>query len=112
MLRHHEMELDNCIVINFSGRIDSASVKLFEQALIGLYAQYQKSIILDASDISFISSSGLRVLLLLKQNMAKAHQVILMAGAPSTVEETFRVTGFDSIISVFPDVSSAQQSLS
>ena len=84
---------DNTIKI--SGRIDSNNAKQFEDELLA--AAGTADVTLDAAELEYISSAGLRVLLKLKKNAGGEVRVI---NASNDVYDIFEVTGFTSILSV------------
>ena len=53
--------------ININGRIDSNNAAEFEKQLLAATAEIYGDIILDATELEYISSAGLRVLLKLKK---------------------------------------------
>lgn len=62
---------------------------------------------LDFAEVSYISSVGLRVLLLAaKQAKAQDGRIAIAALTP-IVTEVFQVSHFDLVLKVFPDVPSA-----
>ena len=56
-----------------------------------------KNLILDLEDVDYISSAGLRVLLLANQNMSKIGEMKVI-NASENVKGVFEITGFDDIL--------------
>ena len=50
------------VVLQIEGRLDTNTASSFEEKLMGLISENENRIIVDFSDLEFISSSGLRVL--------------------------------------------------
>ena len=73
------------------GKIDTTNAAEFEQELMAA-----KPAELDASQLEYISSAGLRVLL----KLAKAVGVVTVSNVSSEVYEIFDVTGFTEILNV------------
>jgi anti-anti-sigma factor len=65
-------------------------------------------VILDLVDVAFIASSGLRVLLKATQQRRAAGGDVLVCGANATATEVFEVSGFDEILSLYPDRRAAE----
>lgn len=85
-------------------RIDSANYEAFDREVTGFVAQNNcSSITLDATDLSYISSAGLRVLLKLR----KAIEVSIINVRPE-VYDIFQTTGFDTLM----DIKKALRSIS
>ncbi|HZG65226.1 MAG TPA: STAS domain-containing protein, partial [Herpetosiphonaceae bacterium] len=59
------------------------------------------------SDVTFISSSGLRVLLLLARELRKDGGDVRLCAARPQVAEVFHLTGFDRIFELFPTCEAA-----
>ncbi|MBQ9543944.1 MAG: phosphotransferase [Clostridia bacterium] len=88
---------NNKVIIPLSGRIDSSNAaeteaKIFSQ----LAGKAGVSIEIDAADLVYISSAGLRVILRLK----KAYQDLKITGVNSEVYEIFEMTGFTEMMPV------------
>lgn len=85
------------ILGKLQGRLDTAASHQFATDIQPLMDQADKSIVLDFTDLEFISSSGLRILLTLrKASMAKGGDVTI-TGANPDIEQVFTITGFKSL---------------
>ena len=81
--------------IKLSGRVDSNNAKQFEDELLA--AAVGDDITLDAAELEYISSAGLRVLLKLKKQTAGEVKVI---NASPEIFDIFDVTGFTNLLNV------------
>lgn len=82
--------------IILDGRIDSTNASLAEKQIFeGINAGTEK-IIIDAENLEFISSAGLRVILKLR----KAYKDIEIVGVSPDVYDVFEMTGFTEMINV------------
>lgn len=89
---------NNNLTIFLSERIDSNNAAEIEQEMMDLAASApDASVTLDASDLDYISSAGLRVLLKLKKQLGKALPIINVS---PEIYEIFDVTGFTEILDV------------
>lgn len=84
-------------VVTFAGRVDAATSSALENAVRTAMNDGAKAIILDLNDVTFLSSSGLRTLLLLARELRKANGDLLLCALQPSVAEVFRMTGFDQI---------------
>jgi anti-anti-sigma factor len=101
-------ERENCHVITISGRIDSYTCPKIEQALDTLLAGAHCNIIIDFSDVSYLSSSGMLMLINAeKKCRAQGQGKILLANVPERVLSSLKLAGFDQIFEIFPDVTAA-----
>lgn len=76
------------------GRLDTVAAAQFEKDMQPLMENADKQITLDFTDLEYISSSGLRLLLTLrKQTMAKGGSVTI-AHINNEIRQVFTITGF------------------
>ena len=90
-------EKDGYLVAFFEGRLDTAAAIATEQEVKPLYDNTDFDIILDCSQLQYISSSGLRLFLgLLKTAKPKGSHVYI-TGLNSDLKQVFDITGFTSL---------------
>lgn len=83
-----------------NGRLDTAASQQFSTDMQPLMEHADKHIILDCTNLEFISSSGLRLFLTLrKASMAKKGEVTLLGMKPD-VKQVFALTGFLSMFKI------------
>ncbi|MBR1443748.1 MAG: anti-sigma factor antagonist [Firmicutes bacterium] len=85
----------NDTTLKISGRVDSSNAKQFEDELLSSVGK--GDVTLDAQELEYISSAGLRVLLKLKKTGGGNVCVINVS---SEIYDIFSVTGFDNILDV------------
>lgn len=79
------------------GRLDTAASQKASEDMMPLMENADKTIVIDCSELEFISSSGLRLFLSLrKQTIAKGGKVIIVNMIPE-VKQVFSITGFFSL---------------
>ncbi|MBO9998464.1 MAG: anti-sigma factor antagonist [Cyanobacteria bacterium SID2] len=86
-------DIEDIKAISLVGDIDAnTSVKVQEKVLP--YIESHRKILLDLSKVSYMSSAGLRMLLLLyRQTLAQSGKIVLV-GLSEEIEDTMSVTGF------------------
>jgi anti-sigma B factor antagonist/stage II sporulation protein AA (anti-sigma F factor antagonist) len=97
------------------GRIDYAAAGALEQALAPLLAESaagKAGVILDFSGVDYISSVGLRVLMVAAKQMRGRGRRIAVAALQPVVAEIFAISRFDSVLDVFASVREAVENLS
>ena len=85
------------------GRIDHRSAAEFEAALTPLVAAAaaaKGALVLDFSGIDYISSVGLRVLMIAAKKMREREAPLLVSALQSVVAEIFAISRFDRILTV------------
>ena len=87
-------ELDGRLVAIFAGELDTASAAETEAALKPLFDSTGKDLVLACSDLQYIASSGIRILVnLLKTAKAKGDRVVLK-NVNEVIRDVLELTGF------------------
>ena len=87
-------ENDGGMFATLHGRLDTPSAVVAEQETTPLLENANKEIILDCSNLEYISSSGLRLLLTIrKDTIAKGGQVIIER-ISDAIKKVFMMKGF------------------
>lgn len=103
--------IDGQTVITLSGRIDSTSSSEFEKKLVSTIDAGTKSMVIDFLNVQFISSAGLRVLLLAAKKVKPYGGKVFLSNLSAGVKEVFDISGFSSLFSIFDSVQEAINSL-
>jgi len=103
------------VVATPAGRIDHEAAGPFEQALTPLLDDARAAsagLVLDFAHVDYISSVGLRVLMVAaKKSRARGARIAVTALQP-LVAEIFAISRFDSVLDVFPSVRAALATVS
>ena len=83
-------------VVLFEGRLDTAAAPKTEQDLQPLYA-CSEDIILDCTNLEYISSSGLRLFLGLLKAVKPKGNHLYISGMNDDLKQVFSMTGFTSL---------------
>jgi anti-anti-sigma factor len=98
----------NVVVVAPVGRADLVGATALEAALSPLWANVDVAgIVLDFAHVSYISSVGLRVLMIAAKQMRGRHARIAVAGLQPVVAEIFAISRFDKVLEVFTAVRDA-----
>ena len=85
------------VLCNLSGRLDTAAAQQFATDVEPLKANADKAIVLDFTNLDFISSSGLRVLLTLRKETVAKGGSITIKGVNTDIQQVFTITGFQTL---------------
>ncbi len=85
------------ITLELEGRVDTITAPELQQAILVAF-QKEKKLILDFTNIEYISSAGLRALLIGEKTAKSKGGSMLITGASEAVKEVFNVTGFLKIL--------------
>ncbi len=94
-------------VVGLSGRLDASTSPSVEENLLSLLDQGEKRLVIDFSDLTYISSAGLRVLVLVAKSVQKTKGTLALAALSKHVHEIFQIAGFTSIFSIYPTCDEA-----
>jgi anti-anti-sigma factor len=83
-----------------TGRLDAVTSGAVEKELLGLLAGPAQSVDLDVSGLDYISSAGLRVLLVAAKAAKAKGGVLTVRGPKPTILEVIKISGFDRILDV------------
>ena len=87
-------------IVSVKGRIDAMTSAEFETHLSSLRRQDKIQLIINLSDLEYISSAGLRVILSAAKDIKAGKGHLLFCGLKGAVKEIFEISGFCSILSV------------
>ena len=96
-------------IVIVAGRIDSTNASEFEKPMMEVIEGGCTKIILDCSGLNYISSSGLRIFLIVLKKMIAVKGQFSLCNLQPGIKEIFDISGFSSIFSVFPDKEAALQ---
>ncbi len=77
-----------------AGRIDTTTAPVLEQHLTALLAAGERRIVVDFSGVDYISSAGLRVMLLLARGLGGGKGSLALCGLGEAVRHVFQLAGF------------------
>ena len=91
---------DGAIVATVDGRVDGANAHEFQEALEAVINASESAVILDFAQLTYISSAGLRVVLLAAKELRKQDKRFAVCSLAGSILEVFKISGFDQIIPV------------
>ena len=90
------------LVLTPEGRIDGSNSADFQSAVMERIDEGSESILLDFAGISYISSAGLRAVLILAKKLNQVSGRFALCSMQKSVQSVFEVSGFVKIIDVHP----------
>ena len=103
-------EQSGVLVVTVSGRIDHATSEEFAQALethLEHCAEDCPPLLLDFSNVDYITSAGLRVLMMASRRAKAQRGVFAIAELQPLVQEVFTISRFNLIMPCYPSVDAA-----
>ena len=110
-----ERRAGRAVVLAPAGRIDMGTADQLRERLIPMVtaaAKAGESVVLDFSGVDYISSAGLRVLMLAAKEARASGGKIAVAALQPLVNEIFQISRFDMVFEIYPSVREALATLS
>ena len=94
------IENGNPVIVNLQGRLDTAAAAEVTPDFQALAEQAANHIILDCSQLDYISSSGLRLFLALRKESAAKGGKLQVRAINADIRQVFMMTGFISLFEI------------
>ena len=91
----------NVHVIGIRGRLDTTTYGMLEKRLSDLYDAGEKRILVNCNDMDYVSSSGLRVLLIGLKRAKIDEGRFAICCLRENIREIFEISGFAAIFEIF-----------
>ena len=98
------------LLLRARGRINVLSADMFEADTMRAAASAQSNVVnvvVEASDVTYISSAGLRAFLRISRTLKRSHRKLHICSLKPHIEQIFEMIGFDRVIAIHADVDSA-----
>ncbi len=83
-----------------SGRLDSMTAPNFESELLSQIEASTKGVIVDFNGLDYVSSAGLRIMLMTAKRMKAASRRLIICGLSDSIHDVFRISGFLPIFTI------------
>ena len=88
------------LVLITDGRVDGTNATDFQDAMKGAIQESDRAVVLDFENLTYISSAGLRVVLLVAKDLQQQGAQFAACSLTESVKEVFVISGFDKIIPI------------
>jgi anti-anti-sigma factor len=115
-----EYETADIVTLSLSGRLDGTTAKTFQDAILGRIESGSHRLIIELSQLQYISSAGLRVFAIAGKRLNSVNGKLVLCGLkktipyqtlnriPDPVREVFETSGFSTI---FPSYGSQDDAI-
>jgi anti-anti-sigma factor len=90
---------DTCVV-TAKGRLDSGASATFADRIGGLIASSKPKLLIDLAGVDFVTSAGLRAVLVLVKRIKAADGSFAVCGVQQSVREVLDITGFTDMLKI------------
>lgn len=94
-------------IVHINGRIDSATAEKFGHDIDTLLGSSDQRFVLDLTDLQYINSAGLRVLLAMAKSVKKRGGRCVLCGLSEGVRNVIELAGFHRILKISPTLDDA-----
>ena len=95
-----EAKKSGAVVLGVSGRIDATNAGVLEHKILALIDAGEKRLVIDCAQLQYISSAGLRVLLIAAKRLSDGGKLAL-ATLNHQIRDVFDIAGFSSIFQIY-----------
>ena len=88
------------MIAKFSGRLDTAAAVQTAEDVKPLLEATDCEIILDCTELAYISSSGLRIFLSIRKEAATHNSKVIVRNINADIRQVFMMTGFLSLFEI------------
>ena len=100
---------DGVVLHRLKGRLDNNATSKAEGAILGSFAGPSQRVILDMRDVAYVSSAGLRVVLMAAKRAKVSEGRLALFGLPAAVQEVFDISGFSKVLSIGAEEEDARR---
>lgn len=95
----HERKESGVVVLACRGRLDGYGAGILEKAAKEALHDDDRSLVLDMQEVPYLSSAGIRVMLVLQKRLRERGGKVALAGAGEFIKKVLEMAGF---LSIFP----------
>jgi anti-anti-sigma factor len=99
-----KVEKEGVVCLRIDGRLDGKTASEAEIAVKGVLKEGRQQLLFDLSQMEYISSAGLRVILMAVKELRSKKGKVVLCGLTPYVKEVFDVSNFSSIIPITDSV--------
>ena len=103
-------ENNDVVSLSFKGRLDAVSAPDAEKEVNAVLSAGSNQLLISLKDLEYISSAGLRVLLVAAKGIRSSNGKIILCSLSDNVKEVFEISGFSSIFNIVDSEEEALQS--
>lgn len=102
-------EFRDVVVITITERIDGSTAPEVERVLESLQYRGKYKLVVDMSQLGYISSAGYRVLLSAQRNSRRYNGEVILAGVPEQIRQSLDISGFTDYFTIYSEVSAVPE---
>jgi anti-anti-sigma factor len=100
-------QTDGALVLRVTGRLDAITSPEFEKTCQECIKAETRKVVVDFEAMEYISSAGLRAILLVGKTVQAGGGVLAFSGLHGTVKDVLEMAGFSALFPVYDSVEAA-----
>jgi anti-anti-sigma factor len=105
-----EEKRDGIKIIFLNGRLDATNSGTLQEKFLHLAAE-EKSLLVNCAGLAFISSSGLRIFMLVAKKMKSERGHFGLCNLNENIQEIFELSGLTEVFPIYLDESAALEAM-
>ena len=107
MLNIEQKFNEQFLTVSLTGRIEGFGIDELDNLLQEITKKGHLYVVFDLTNLRFITSSGFRLFLILRNRLAKNNGIFILCNIPDDIMHIMCVAGFDRIFNITDDVAKA-----
>ena len=95
-----ETKKNGVVVLGVDGRVDASNAAILEQKILAVIAAGENRLVIDCARLEYMSSAGLRVLLVAAKRLSNTGK-LGVAALNNQIRDVFDIAGFSSIFQIY-----------
>ena len=100
-------EKEDFIIVTPEGKLDSVTSPAFEEKVLSLINESKKNLLINFEKTNYISSAGLRVLLISAKKAKTINGSVRLASMNPQMKDVFSISGFSSLFKIYDSPAEA-----
>ena len=88
------------LIMEMNGELNTVAAQDLQEEIESLQKDMVKPILIDVTRLNYISSTGLRIFMIIKKTANANGQTVTLKGLNDIVEKVFKMTGFDKMFEI------------
>jgi anti-sigma B factor antagonist len=102
-------EIKDIVLITITERIDGSTAPEVQNVLESLQRRGRYKLVIDMSQLGYISSAGYRVLLSAQRNSRRYDGEVILAGVPEQILQALDISGFTDYFKIYRELSAVPE---
>jgi anti-sigma B factor antagonist len=103
-------EFNHIVLISITERIDGSTAREVETVLESLQHRGKYKLVVDMSQLDYISSAGYRVLLSAQRNSKRDDRgEVILAAVPDQIRQSLEISGFTDYFKIYNEISAVPE---